>query len=103
MVASLLLSGCKSSTPPPAASQSARNPAPRGNLLPIGPRLQCLLRLPAARPLRRSLLPRPPVRLLPRAGTAGAAFTGSKQIMLPAETLLTFKLDHSVHIVEQNR
>jgi hypothetical protein len=34
------------------------------------------------------------------AGTAGAAFTGNKQIMLPAETLLTFKLEHSVHIVE---
>ena len=35
------------------------------------------------------------------AGTAGAAFTGNKQIVLPAETLLTFRLDHSVHIVEQ--
>lgn len=34
------------------------------------------------------------------AGTAGAAFTGNKQILLPAETLLTFTLDHSVHITE---
>ena len=32
------------------------------------------------------------------AGTAGSAFTGNKQIVLPAETLLTFKLDHPVHI-----
>jgi len=35
------------------------------------------------------------------AGTAGSAFTGNKQIVLPAETLLTFKLDHSVHITER--
>lgn len=35
------------------------------------------------------------------AGTAGTAFTGNKQILLPAETLLTFRLDHSVHITEQ--
>jgi hypothetical protein len=35
------------------------------------------------------------------AGTAGSAFTGNKQIVLPAETLLTFKLEHPVHIVEQ--
>ncbi|HVN94328.1 MAG TPA: hypothetical protein VMT38_11555 [Terracidiphilus sp.] len=35
------------------------------------------------------------------AGTAGSAFTGNKQIFLPAETLLTFHLEHSVHIVEQ--
>ncbi|HZB87831.1 MAG TPA: hypothetical protein VE291_04155 [Terracidiphilus sp.] len=35
------------------------------------------------------------------AGTAGAAFTGNKQIVLPAETLLTFRLEHSVHIVER--
>jgi glucose/arabinose dehydrogenase len=34
------------------------------------------------------------------AGTAGSAFTGNKQIFLPAETLLTFHLDHSVHITE---
>ena len=34
------------------------------------------------------------------AGTAGSAFTGNKQIVLPAETLLTFKLDHSVRITE---
>jgi len=32
------------------------------------------------------------------AGTAGSAFTGNKNIFLPAETLLTFRLDHSVHI-----
>ncbi len=36
-------------------------------------------------------------------GTAGSAFTGNKQILLPAETLLTFTLDHSVHITEQNQ
>ena len=35
------------------------------------------------------------------AGTAGSAFTGNKQIVLPAETLLTFRLDRSVHITEQ--
>jgi hypothetical protein len=35
------------------------------------------------------------------AGTAGSAFTGNKQIVLPAETLLTFKLDHAVHITEK--
>jgi hypothetical protein len=32
------------------------------------------------------------------AGTAGGAMTGNKQIVLPAETLLTFKLEQSVHI-----
>lgn len=37
------------------------------------------------------------------AGTAGTAFTGNKQIVLPAESLLTFKLDHSVHITEQDK
>jgi hypothetical protein len=31
-------------------------------------------------------------------GTAGTAMTGNKQIFLPAETLLTFTLEHSVHI-----
>lgn len=36
------------------------------------------------------------------AGTAGTAFTGNKQIVLPAETLLTFRLDHSVHITESH-
>jgi hypothetical protein len=36
------------------------------------------------------------------AGTAGSAFTGNKQIVLPAETLLVFKLEHPVHITEQN-
>jgi hypothetical protein len=35
------------------------------------------------------------------AGTAGSAFTGNKQIVLPAETLLTFKLDHPVHVTER--
>jgi hypothetical protein len=35
------------------------------------------------------------------AGTAGAAFTGNKQIFLPAESLLTFRLENSVHITEQ--
>ncbi len=35
------------------------------------------------------------------AGTAGTAFTGNKQIVLPAETLLSFRLEHSVHITQQ--
>jgi len=35
------------------------------------------------------------------AGTAGSALTGNKEIVLPAETLLTFHLEHSVHITEQ--
>lgn len=34
------------------------------------------------------------------AGTAGSAFTGNKQIVLPAETLLTFRLEQSVHVTE---
>jgi hypothetical protein len=34
------------------------------------------------------------------AGTAGSAFTGNKQIVLPAETLLTFHLTNSVRITE---
>lgn len=37
------------------------------------------------------------------AGTAGSAFTGNKNILLPAETLLTFRLEHSVHITEQRQ
>jgi hypothetical protein len=37
------------------------------------------------------------------AGTAGSAFTGNKQIVLPAETLLTFSLERSIHIVERDR
>jgi hypothetical protein len=37
------------------------------------------------------------------AGTAGSAFSGNKQIVLPAETLLTFHLDHSVHITVGNQ
>jgi hypothetical protein len=36
------------------------------------------------------------------AGTAGAAFTGNKQIVLPAETMLAFRLEHSVRITESN-
>jgi hypothetical protein len=32
------------------------------------------------------------------AGTAGAAFTGNKQIELPAETVLTFTLQNSVKV-----
>ena len=35
------------------------------------------------------------------AGTAGAGLTGNRQIVLPAETLLVFRLEHSVHITEQ--
>jgi hypothetical protein len=35
------------------------------------------------------------------AGTAGSAFTGNRAIVLPAETLLTFRLEHGVHITEQ--
>jgi hypothetical protein len=35
------------------------------------------------------------------AGTAGTAFTGNKQIVLPAESLLTFTLDHSVRITQK--
>jgi hypothetical protein len=34
------------------------------------------------------------------AGTAGSAFTGNHEIFLPAETLLTFRIQHSVHITE---
>lgn len=37
------------------------------------------------------------------AGTAGSAFTGNKQIVLPAETLLTFRLNQSVHVTERGR
>lgn len=37
------------------------------------------------------------------AGTAGTAFTGNKPIVLPAETLLTFRLDHSVRITERHQ
>lgn len=37
------------------------------------------------------------------AGTAGSAFTGNKEIVLPAETVLTFRLNHPVHITEQQR
>lgn len=35
------------------------------------------------------------------AGTAGSAFTGNKEIVLPAETLLTFQLDHPVRVTPQ--
>lgn len=34
------------------------------------------------------------------AGTAGSAMTGNHEILLPAETLLTFRLEHSVHVTE---
>ena len=34
------------------------------------------------------------------AGTAGGALTGNRQIVLPAETLLTFRLEKPVHITE---
>ena len=37
------------------------------------------------------------------AGTAGSAFTGNKKILLPAETLLTFRLEHSVRVTEERR
>ncbi len=37
------------------------------------------------------------------AGTAGSAFTGNKEIVLPAETLLTFQLEHSVRVREAHR
>ena len=37
------------------------------------------------------------------AGTATSAFTGNKEIFLPAETMLTFRLEHSVHITEQQQ
>jgi hypothetical protein len=35
------------------------------------------------------------------AGTAGSAMTGNKEIFLPAETLLTFQLEHPVHVTVQ--
>ncbi len=34
------------------------------------------------------------------AGTAGSAMTGNHEILLPAETLLTFRLEHSVRVME---
>lgn len=34
------------------------------------------------------------------AGTAGSAMTGNHQIFLPAETLITFRLEHPVHVAE---
>lgn len=34
------------------------------------------------------------------AGTAGSAMTGNHEILLPAETLLTFRLERSVHVTE---
>jgi hypothetical protein len=37
------------------------------------------------------------------AGTAGTALTGNKQIVLPAESLLTFTLDHSVRITQKSK
>lgn len=35
------------------------------------------------------------------AGAAGTAMTGNKEIFLPAETLITFRLDHSVRVTEK--
>ncbi|KAA6462996.1 hypothetical protein DYQ86_06590 [Acidobacteria bacterium AB60] len=35
------------------------------------------------------------------AGTAGSAFTGNKQIVIPAESILTFRLDQPIRIVER--
>ena len=35
------------------------------------------------------------------AGTAGTALTGNKQIVLPAETLLTFRIEHPVHVTQK--
>ena len=32
------------------------------------------------------------------AGTAGTAFTGNKEIVIPAETVLTFRLERPVHV-----
>lgn len=32
------------------------------------------------------------------AGTAGAAFTGNKEVVMPAETLVSFKLTHSIEL-----
>jgi hypothetical protein len=37
------------------------------------------------------------------AGTAGTAFTGNKQIVLPAESILTFKLERPIRIVERGK
>jgi hypothetical protein len=37
------------------------------------------------------------------AGTAGTALTGNKQIVLPAETLLTFRLEKTVRITEEKQ
>jgi hypothetical protein len=35
------------------------------------------------------------------AGTAGSAMTGNHEIFLPAETLLTLRLEHPVHVTER--
>ena len=34
------------------------------------------------------------------AGTAGSAMTGNKEIFLPAETLITFRLERPIHVTE---
>jgi hypothetical protein len=34
------------------------------------------------------------------AGTAGSAMTGNHEILLPAETLLTFRLERSIHVTQ---
>jgi hypothetical protein len=35
------------------------------------------------------------------AGTAGSAMTGNKEIFLPTETLLTFRLERPIHVTQQ--
>lgn len=35
------------------------------------------------------------------AGSAGSAMTGNKEIFLPTETLLTFRIEHPVHVTQQ--
>jgi hypothetical protein len=35
------------------------------------------------------------------AGTAGSAMTGNREIFLPAETLLTFRLERRIHVTER--
>lgn len=36
------------------------------------------------------------------AGTAGSAMTGNREIFLPAETLITFRLEHPVQVTQQS-
>jgi hypothetical protein len=37
------------------------------------------------------------------AGTAGAAFTGNKELQIPAESVVTFKLGHSIEVKRSER